>query len=141
MCERTGFKIRASDSKKEWTGRIVRKASWEPRQPQDFVRGVTDDQSVPEPRPRQTDVFIGVLEATLTASVAAGVSSLPISSAARMLAGDTVQLMLDNGSLFRTTIVSITTPTQIQILARTPFSAASGNLLIDSTAISLPNIG
>ena len=59
--ERTGFKVRAEKTKREWTGRIVRDQSWEARQPQDFVRGVRDDQTVPDPRPRQLPwVFIGV---------------------------------------------------------------------------------
>lgn len=57
--ERTGFKVRAEKTRKEWTGRIVRDQSWEARQPQDFVRGVRDDQTVPEPRPRQPNVFVG----------------------------------------------------------------------------------
>jgi hypothetical protein len=56
--DRTGYKIRAEHTRKEWTGRIVREQSWEPRQPQDLVRGVRDDQNVPEPRPRQQNVFI-----------------------------------------------------------------------------------
>lgn len=60
ICDRTGFKIRANRTKKEWTGRIVRSQSFELRQPQDFVTGVRDDQTVPEPRPRPADVFIGM---------------------------------------------------------------------------------
>ena len=52
ICDRTGFKIRSGKTKKEWNGRIVRKESWEPRQPQDLVRGIADYQAVPEPRPR-----------------------------------------------------------------------------------------
>lgn len=58
MCDRTGFKVRAGRTQKEWTGMIVRGQSWERRHPQDFVRGVRDDQTVPMPRPRQVDLFI-----------------------------------------------------------------------------------
>lgn len=58
ICERSGFKVRSFDTRKEWTGLIVRSQSWEPRQPQDFVKGVRDDQAVPDPRPRQVDQFI-----------------------------------------------------------------------------------
>lgn len=57
--DRTGFKTRASRTRKEWTGMIVDKARWEARQPQDFVKGVTDNQNVPDPRPRQPNVYIG----------------------------------------------------------------------------------
>ena len=58
ICDRTGFKVRASATQQEWTQNIVRKQSWEPRQMQDFVRGIADDQVVPMPRPRQTDVEV-----------------------------------------------------------------------------------
>ncbi len=60
ICDRTGFKVRASHTQQQWDQLIVRKESWEPRQPQDFVRGVADDQVVPMPRPRQPDVSTGL---------------------------------------------------------------------------------
>lgn len=56
--DRTGFKIRAERTEQEWTNRIVRDLSWEPRQPQDFVRGTADQQTVPAPRPEGIDVNI-----------------------------------------------------------------------------------
>ena len=56
--DRTGFPTRNTRMKKEWTGLMVREQSWEPRNAQDFVRGVVDDQSVPIPRPRQANVFV-----------------------------------------------------------------------------------
>lgn len=59
MCDRTGFKTRSYRTRKEWTGLIVRDSVWEARQPQDFVKGVIDDQTVPEPRPRQPTTLIG----------------------------------------------------------------------------------
>jgi len=37
--DRTGFSIKASDSRKEWNGLVVHKDQWEERHPQDFVRG------------------------------------------------------------------------------------------------------
>lgn len=39
VCQRCGFDMKQSESKKEWTGLIVCKDCWEPRHPQDFVRG------------------------------------------------------------------------------------------------------
>lgn len=52
-CMRTGFTIYSGDAKREWNGTIVRSQSYEERHPQDFVRGVKDDQkpdiSNPEP--------------------------------------------------------------------------------------------
>lgn len=58
ICDRTGYKVRARKTKREWTGNIVREQSFELRQPQDFVRGRKDPQTVPLPRPRQTDIFV-----------------------------------------------------------------------------------
>jgi len=64
ICERTGFKIRASDAMREWNGAIVRKQSYEPRHPQDFVRGRKDDTRPELVRPEQTDYFLSDNEVT-----------------------------------------------------------------------------
>lgn len=58
ICDRTGFKIKADDSQQEWNNLVVRRRSWEQRQPQDFLRSVRDDQTVPNPRSEQEDVFL-----------------------------------------------------------------------------------
>ncbi|MCP5095382.1 MAG: hypothetical protein GY943_07515 [Chloroflexi bacterium] len=44
---------------REWTGLMVCSADWDPRHPQDFVRGVPDNQTVPISSPEPADVFIG----------------------------------------------------------------------------------
>lgn len=59
ICERTGFKVKSTRTRKEWTGATVRTESWEPRHPQDLIRSVQDDQSVPDPNPEPEDVFLG----------------------------------------------------------------------------------
>jgi len=59
ICDRTGMAVRAERTQREWQGLIVRKEVWEVRQPQDFVRGVNDIQTVPSPRPRQANVYVG----------------------------------------------------------------------------------
>jgi hypothetical protein len=62
ICDRTGFKVKASECQLEWNGLLVRGRSWEQRHPQDQVRGRPDDQSVPIVRPPGTDVFVGTNE-------------------------------------------------------------------------------
>ena len=42
-CMRTCRVIRVQDTRKEWTGSLVAKEEWEPRHPQDFIRGIPDD--------------------------------------------------------------------------------------------------
>lgn len=51
--DRTGMAVRAERTRSEWNNLIVSDRVWEARQPQDFVKGVADNQTVPYPRPRQ----------------------------------------------------------------------------------------
>lgn len=60
ICDRTGFAIRADRTKMEWNNLIVDQRVFEPRQPQDFVRGVNDDQTVPYARPRTLNQPVNV---------------------------------------------------------------------------------
>lgn len=62
QCDRTGFKMKRSQCRQEWNNLIVRKESWEPRHPQDFIRSKPDQQQVPDPRPGGDDVFLAVDE-------------------------------------------------------------------------------
>lgn len=66
ICEVCGFKCRSSETSKRWDGLIVCREDFEPRHPQDFVRGRKDRQNVPDPRPEPTDVFIGPGEQIMT---------------------------------------------------------------------------
>ncbi len=58
-CDRTGFKVKASECKFEWNGLFVRKQSFEERHPQDLLRGFPDRQQPAVSRPGNGDVFIG----------------------------------------------------------------------------------
>lgn len=58
ICDLSGFKGKLSDSVVMWDGKRVLKRFSEPRHPQDFVRAVRDDQTVPNARPEAADVFI-----------------------------------------------------------------------------------
>jgi hypothetical protein len=58
VCDVCGFDYRASETLKRWDGLIVCHDDWEPRHPQDFVRGRADRQRVHEPRPQPTDTFV-----------------------------------------------------------------------------------
>jgi hypothetical protein len=59
-CDRTGFRVYASDMRMQWDGLFVRKESWEIRHPQDYITSRKDPQSVPIPRPGSTPVFIDI---------------------------------------------------------------------------------
>lgn len=60
ICGLSGFKCKASETVLRWDGlRVLRRFS-EERQPQDFVRGVKDNSTVPWARPEQADTFVAV---------------------------------------------------------------------------------
>jgi hypothetical protein len=56
-CFRCGATQLASTMRKQWQGYYVCANHWEPRHPQDFVRGSADVQTVPWAQP-QTDIYI-----------------------------------------------------------------------------------
>jgi hypothetical protein len=59
ICDRCGLERWASELRKEWTGYMVcADTCWEPRHPQEHVRGVADKQSPPWVRPEPADVFL-----------------------------------------------------------------------------------
>ena len=58
ICDSCGRIVKASQLMKRWDGYMVDERCWEPRQPQDFVRGVADYQAPPFTRPEQSDTFI-----------------------------------------------------------------------------------
>lgn len=64
ICDRCGFKVKASQTREEWNGLRVCKTHWEPRHPQDKIKPAVDRQAVPDPRPEADDVFLSTNEVT-----------------------------------------------------------------------------
>jgi hypothetical protein len=54
-CSMCGHKFKASELRRHWQGMYRCKKCWEPRHPQDFVKSVKDDMSVPWSQPRTDD--------------------------------------------------------------------------------------
>lgn len=106
----SGFKIRASRSKKipggQTGGLIVAPERWESQQPQDFVRGVIDNQSVPEPRPRQKDYYTVVSSFVTTYSPRRD-DHVIVRSVEGFALLDWISVMMDNGENHFATIVGI----------------------------------
>lgn len=59
ICDRTGFKVKSTNTQKEWNNLIVRRQSFELRQPQDLLRSKPDRQHVNDPRTESEDNFLG----------------------------------------------------------------------------------
>lgn len=99
----SGFKIRSTRSRRIAGGQtgnaIVSPEHWEPQQPQDFVRGVVDDQTVAIARPRQANRFT-VVASYVTAPAARGSFYIQVASTVGMTANDRLQIMLDSGENF-----------------------------------------
>lgn len=56
-CQRCSSKVHLSELRKEWTGLRVCRDCWDPRHPQDFVKGVPE-QPLRNPAPEPGDVFV-----------------------------------------------------------------------------------
>jgi len=62
ICARCEVKVHVSQLRKEWTGLRVCPDCYDPRNPQDFVRGVRDRQMIPGgAAPEPADVFGGTV--------------------------------------------------------------------------------
>jgi hypothetical protein len=59
ICYVCGFKRKASEMKLRWDGVYTCEQDWEIRQPQDFVRGVPDEQPLPWTQPETPNTFGG----------------------------------------------------------------------------------
>ena len=58
FCDLCGKKEKSSKGKKTWDNFYVCQRHEEVRNPQDFLKGVKDDQTVPWSRPEPTDTFV-----------------------------------------------------------------------------------
>lgn len=125
--DRSGFPQRAERTKQEWTGLIVADDLWEERQPQDLVKGVVDDQTVPMARPLAPNVYVGPQYTTLSAAAVVGQTVIEIAATKGFFDGVPVGVMLDNGEFFNTTQVGNAGAGSITLAGGLPYTAASGN--------------
>lgn len=58
VCDVCGREYKASSLKHRWDGFMVCRDDWEPRHPQDFVRGTADVQAPAWTRPEPSDTFV-----------------------------------------------------------------------------------
>lgn len=128
--DRTGFPQRAERTRKEWTGLIVDEGVFEARQPQDLVRGVKDQQNVPEARPDAPPQYVGPIYQQTAADAVVGQTVLDMQSVTGFTVGNTINVMLDSGVNFTTTLQAIGAGT-LELAAGLPYRAAAGNLVSD----------
>ena len=58
ICDVCGMKYHSTDLKLRWDGVMCCQQDWNPRQSQDFVRGIPDPQAVPWSRPDTQPQFV-----------------------------------------------------------------------------------
>jgi hypothetical protein len=141
ICDVCGFKYRSSETRQRWDNLMVCLADWEPRHPQDFVRGVSDRQNVPDPRPELTDTFIGPLQTETTAAASAGAVTLTITSSVGFAAADLIGVMLSNGELHSAIVQAVPDSTSLTLATGLSGAVASGAVVVNYSAISPPNVG
>lgn len=143
ICDRCGFKTRSSRTAKEWNGSMVCMECYEPRQPQDFVRGHADVQTVPDPRPEATDRFLGVLMTTTTAAAVAGATTLAVESSVRWSTADHIGVTLSDGSVQRAVLASVPSSTSLSLTAGTALAGAvsSGAVIVNYYAVATADLG
>lgn len=129
ISDRSGFKIKHSQSRMEWTHSVVDKTEWEVRHPQDFLKAVPDRQSVSDPRPGAVDGFAETTT-TLDAEELTGQTTLSVTSTSTMAVGDSILIFMDNDITHISTILSFVENDTVTINDSLTFKASSGNTVI-----------
>lgn len=104
--DNSGFKVRSSRTRIQWNNIVTIPQHFNPRQPQDLVTGVRDDQTVPMPRPRQKNMFT-IVGTQVAAPAARGANAFEVQSTVGFNPGDLIQVMLDSGVPFQFTLEGI----------------------------------
>jgi hypothetical protein len=142
ICDYCGEKRKSNDLRLTWDNALVcADTCWEPRQPQDFVRGKIDRQRVPPhlSRPDDQDNFT---ETTLNGAVAKDALTIIVASAAGIaqytsIAIETDEITQDasgitgdnvtaSGRVLHQTFVASIAGTTVTLGERMPYAASSG---------------
>jgi hypothetical protein len=129
--DRTGFPVRAENTRIQWNNLYVETKTWEPRQPQDLVKGVPDIQSVPDARPLGQNIYVGPVSVQTTAAAVVGQTVIPVQTTFGFYQGAKVGCMtdLDGGAVFFTTIAVAPSGFNLTLANGLPYTMASGNLI------------
>lgn len=68
ICDVCGRKFKFSRLRQKWDNTWACEQDWEPRQPQDYLRGIPDNMSVPLSRPDPPALFLDELIADVVTS-------------------------------------------------------------------------
>ena len=136
ICDRTGFRVPASQTTKEWNGLIVRSDLAELRHPQDFVRAKRENMRVPDPRPPPVDAYIGTLRTEITTAAVAGDLTIVVLHTERFLAGDRIGFALTSTDMYRAVVQEVTDTTHLLLTTPLPDGVPVGRIVTNYTAVS-----
>ena len=107
--DKTGFKIKASNSRLQWNNVRCAENVFEERHPQDFVRGVPDKQNVPFARPEAANPWVGPVITTITNPTGydAGSTTITVFDTTGFVNSDLVNILLEGGGIHQTNIMVI----------------------------------
>ena len=95
ICDFCGRKRKASECRMTWDNFFVcADTCWQPRHPQDFVRGVADDQTVPVVR---SDVVQSMGTTTLSSAASKNAVTVTLASVSGLTDRDALGIVLDTG--------------------------------------------
>lgn len=140
ISDRSGRKIWASESRKQWNGLVVHESEWEPRHPLDSIRARRENPGVQNARPEPPDTFIGPLTTTVTTAAVAGATSLEVASTVGMTAADRISVMMTDGDTFRTTIATVTDTTHLELASALTGNVGIGKMVFDNSALTAPTL-
>jgi hypothetical protein len=138
ICELCGAKRKSKDGVKTWDGHYVCSSHKEVRNPQDFVRGVRENLTVPWSRPPTDDQFVSIEydrgfadEADITEGLSLNLS--------RIIGFNTVSSDGLNGNALNSSVMNSTSATTVnneQALITESVMLSTSKSFADSTTLS-----
>ena len=130
LCDRCGLKFKRSELRYTWDRLLVCDKCWEPRHPQDFVRGRKDIQRVPDAR---VDTQTMQNTTTLSSGASQHDTTLSLTSVSGMYSGTSLGIALDSSVIQWTFITAAPSGSNVTINDPLWGDAASGNTVYLST--------
>lgn len=124
ICDQCGMKRKASECRITWDNLYVCQGCWTPRHPQDFVKGVPDDQTVPIARP---DIVTSMGSTTVATTALKNATTIELTSVTGITDGDAIGIVLDNGDAHWTFSDGDPSGTTVTLGSFLPYLSTSGN--------------
>ena len=125
-CDKCGMRRYASECRLNWKNQLVCDPCFEPRHPQDFVKAIPDDQTVPIARP---DVPQTMGETTVAMVASRGATSIVLTSVSGIADKDSIGIVLDDGTVHWTYSDGSPVGTTVFLGSYLPAAAGVGNIV------------